>query len=65
MYEEGQGVALDYIRAHMWFNLSAASGYGDAIKGRDIVAKQMTLQQITKAQKMANNCQQQNFKIYD
>jgi TPR repeat protein len=65
MYEEGKGVALDYVRAHMWFNLSAALGYGDAAKSRDIVSKQMTLQQIAKAQKMANDCQQKNFKVCD
>ena len=65
MYEEAQGVALDYVRAHTWFNLSAASGYGDAAKSRDMVAKKMTLQQIAKAHKMANDCQQKNFKACD
>ena len=26
MYANGEGVPQDYVRAHMWFNLSAAQG---------------------------------------
>jgi len=26
MYANGQGVAQNYVRAHMWFNLAAANG---------------------------------------
>jgi TPR repeat protein len=32
----GEGVPQDYVRAHMWFNLSATQGKQDAVKGRDI-----------------------------
>jgi hypothetical protein len=46
MYANGQGVAQDYIHAHMWLNLSAVSGEADKVKIHDVVAKQMTLQQI-------------------
>lgn len=62
MYYNGQGVAQDYIRAHMWLNLSAALGYKDAVKNRDLTAKKMTSQQISQAQIMARDCQQKNFK---
>ena len=26
MYAEGRGVPQDYVRAHMWYSLSAAQG---------------------------------------
>lgn len=56
MYRQGKGVAQDYARAHMWFNLSAASGYAEAVKARDLVAARMT------PQKLARECQSSQFK---
>jgi TPR repeat protein len=53
MYANGQGVPQDYVRAHMWFNLSAAQGEKNANKQRDLVAKRMTEAQIAEAQKLA------------
>ena len=53
MYDRGQG---DYVRAHMWFNLSAAQEGADsqiAAKDRDNIAKLMTPAQIAEAQKLA------------
>ena len=65
MYEYGTGVAQDYVRAHIWWNLAAVTGNAIAVQNRDIVAKQMTLQQITEAQKLARECQARNFKNCD
>ena len=65
MYENGQGVTQDYIRAHMWLNISASSGYKNAESNRDIVAKKMSQTQIEKAQEMARRCQSSNFKNCD
>ena len=62
MYAVGQGVIQDYASAHMWFNLSSASGNADGAKNRDVTAKEMTPQQIEKAQEMARKCQERNFK---
>lgn len=62
MYAQGKGVPQDYVRAHMWFNLSAALGNENGIEGRDLVTESMTSQQIAKAQEMASDCQQKNFK---
>jgi uncharacterized protein len=53
MYGKGEGVSQDYVLAHVWFSLSASQGYQDAIEGRDIAEKEMTPQQIEKAQEMA------------
>jgi TPR repeat protein len=53
MYAQGHGVPQDYVIAHMWLNLSAAQGYEDAVKNRDVVAHLMTSEQIAEAQKLA------------
>ena len=53
MYENGQGVARDYVQAHMWFNIGAANGSENARKGRDTAEKRMTATDISKARKLA------------
>jgi hypothetical protein len=52
MYANGQGVAKNYVRAHLWFSLAAAQGDANAANNRDSVAKLMTPAQIAEAQKM-------------
>ena len=57
MYFLGQGVPQDYVRAHMWYNLSASNSTGDeakqAVLVRDLIAEQMTSEQIAEAQRLA------------
>jgi TPR repeat protein len=53
MYASGEGVVQDYVMAHMYFNIAGASGDKYAIKGRDIIEKNMTPSQIAEAQKLA------------
>ena len=65
MYASGNGAAQNYIQAHVWFNLAAAQGDKEAVEGRDRVAKQMTPQQITQAQKLATECLARNYKGCD
>ena len=63
MYDDGQGVLQDYIRAHMWFNIAASSGESKkASKNKDIVAKRMNTSQIETAQKLARECVKKNYK---
>ncbi len=57
MYFNGQGVARDLVRAHMWYNLSAVHGDPEAIKSRDSVAHLMTANEIARAQEMASERQ--------
>ncbi len=52
-YIKGEGVAQDFVQAHMWLNLAGAQGEKQAAKNRDIVAKRMTPVDISRAQKMA------------
>ena len=53
MYEFGLGVPQDFVKAHTWFNLAAAQGDSVAQQNRDIVASEMTPDQIAKAERMA------------
>ena len=53
MYEDGQGLARDLVRAHMWLNLAGANGNKDARRSRDRIARQLTPAQVATAQKLA------------
>ncbi len=58
MYATGQGVARDYVLAHMWYDIAASQFVGvkdreKAAKYRDDVASKMTPEQIAEAQRMA------------
>jgi uncharacterized protein len=53
MYKVGRGVPQDYVSAHMWWNLAAASGDQYSAKHRDEIAVLMTPEQIGEAQKLA------------
>jgi hypothetical protein len=62
IYNNGWGVLLGFVRAHMWFNIVASSGNTNASKNRDIVAKRMTSNQIEKAQNLARLCIRRKYK---
>jgi TPR repeat protein len=62
MYDNGQGVIQDNVYAHMWCNIAASNGSENAKKGKDILAKQMTPQDISKAQDLARECVKKNYK---
>ena len=57
MYADGRGVPQDYVEAHMWLNLAASRLTGEkregAVRGRDLVAGQMTPAQFAEAQRLA------------
>jgi len=53
MYYKGQGVTQDYVQAHMWYNIAAPRGQKIAKKNRDLLAEQMTPEQITEAKRRA------------
>ncbi len=58
MYANGEGVAQDYVQAHLWLSLAATQGDTDAQKNsRDFVAKNMTREQIAEAQRLAREWQ--------
>ena len=53
LYSTGQGVALDYIEAHKWFNLAALRGNREALQHRVELAREMSADQIAEAQRAA------------
>lgn len=53
MHEAGQGVLQDYVRAHLLYNLAAATGVDGAAAARDALALRMTPQQVADAQALA------------
>jgi hypothetical protein len=61
MYEIGQSVPQDYLLAHMWTNISSANGNEVGAKNRNILAKNMTAQDISAAQAMARDCMSSNY----
>ena len=55
MYEEGHGVPQDYVLALMWLNIAGSNENEVDVKQRTILEKQMTPEEIKKAQEMARN----------
>jgi TPR repeat protein len=50
-YEDGNGVAKDDIEAYKWLNLAAAQGNPGAFRWRDLIAADMTKDDIAEAQR--------------
>lgn len=53
LYEDGLGVAQNFVKAHLWFNLAAAQGHEKARKAREALAARMAAGQVARAQKLA------------
>ncbi|MBV9571176.1 MAG: SEL1-like repeat protein [Alphaproteobacteria bacterium] len=52
-YSTGQGVSVDYIAAHKWFNLAAMKGSEIAKSWRAQISAEMSSGQIAEAQRQA------------
>ena len=52
-YSTGQGVGVDMIAAHKWFNLAAVRGVEAAKSWRNQVASELNAKQIAEAQRLA------------
>ena len=61
MYDNGLGARQDNVLAHMWYNLSAANGSDLGRKNREVVVKEMTQEDISKAQSMARKCMDSDY----
>jgi len=55
MYADGLGVLQDHVSAHMWWNFAGSKGDKNAVTSKNTVEKEMSPQQIEKAQEMARN----------
>ena len=71
LYHDGEGVAKDLVRAHMWFELSRSNSpadeqsWHDASEALDLTAKDVTEDQIDDAREMEQTCQSQKSKKLD
>ncbi len=52
-YSTGQGVNVDYVAAHKWFNLAAMRGSNLAKTWRAQISNEMNSNQIAEAQRLA------------
>src|SRR6201992_4369054 len=52
-YSTGQGVGVDYIAAHQWFNLAAMRGIDEAKSWRAQISREMDSSQIAEALRQA------------
>ena len=62
MYYYGKGVIKEIVHGYMWMSIAASSGYKGAVKPRDILEKEMTPNQLEKAQKLARECVRKKYK---
>ena len=53
IYDNGLGVTQDYVQAHIWYNIAAARGLRIGRRNRDLLAKNMSPEQLAEAQKLA------------
>jgi len=53
LYSTGQGVDLDLITAHKWFNLAALKGVKRAVVDRSELAMEMDPMEVAAAQRAA------------
>lgn len=61
IYSTGSdGVAVDLIEAHKWFNLAALSGHDESKICRAEISLEMTAREIADAQREARNWLQEN-----
>ena len=62
MFMSGYGIPADFVTAHMWFNIAGANGNEIGADNREIIAKEITSEDISKAQTMARICMNSNYK---
>ena len=53
MYYTGEGIPKDYVQAYAWLNIAAAQGDESAKENLEIITKEMTTAEITKAQELS------------
>jgi len=52
----------DFVRAYMWYNISAYNGSKSGAENKESIAKEMTLVQINEAQDMSSRCLDSDYK---
>ena len=52
-YSTGEGVDIDYVTAHVWFNIAAMRGVAAARDWRAELAREMSAAEVAEAQRRA------------
>jgi TPR repeat protein len=65
MYDNGYGVPENDIKAYLWYSLAAAQGDKSGQKNKNLLAKEMTREQIAQAQAMSARCYESDYKDCD
>ncbi len=53
MYENGEGIAVNNIMAHQWYNIAASGGHKEAAIARDLLATKMSPDDLDSANEKA------------
>ena len=61
MHYFGKGVPQNNVLAYQWFEIAYTSGFDSARKTRDEIAQLMSVDDTSKAQKMAKTCINSNY----
>jgi TPR repeat protein len=66
MYHSGQYIGqwtglTDYVRAYMWYNLASYNGSEQAPENKEELSKQLTSDQLQKAQYMSSLCLERQY----
>ena len=62
MYYQGAGLPKDYTRAYMWLHIAVSNGNSSAVRLQEIVARMMSSNQIERAQDLAKECLEKNYR---
>ena len=62
MYYQGEGLPKDYTRAYMWLQIAVSNGNSSAVRLQEIVARMMSSNQIERAQDLAKECLEKNYR---
>ena len=65
MYDNGEGVPENNIRAYVWWSMAKTQGFEQAAVNLDIFKPKMTKQQIAEGQALAAKCYESNYKDCD
>ena len=63
MYFQGRGVLEDFVQAYAWLNIAGANGLEIVEKGKTLLAKKMTPDQIAESQKLSSEMVKKNPKL--
>ncbi len=62
-HDGGEGALKDKVSAYAWYNIAAANGHAGAKKSKGLLAKEMTADQIAKAEALVKEMIKKNPKL--